>query len=1119
MPFTSRGVLVGVLWAVVFAHSADVTVHEIAGDEVVLGESQMSVLRDFDNRPELTLGEVQRAATGVESLDRAGQLRVKSSFHKLALSLRSPDLRESALELAQMLGPVGGRSDLAESLGNETTAAGGGRDTGGMKLIYKKLDALRAKTINEGEEDVKNKANDDQNCANTQAAASRMIEAASKKTADNNVQMRTDGTEINSLRANLEALSGATGDVHKEFLGIAPERQVLIAQAMERIDERSKALGVLQKAIFLVCQRFKRFTNSPQCLRIKAMPDVDEPPAEEIRTAETLDQDIQSTKEFEKVEEDNWKKIQEADEGKEGNPNPENLPSDDKNDMADPEEMLKAVEEAKLNQQAEQPDEKTAPAPAPEQEETQEEKTAPAPAPAQQEETQEKKTAPAPAPAQQEETQEKTAPAPAPAQQEETQEEKTAPAPAPAQQEETQEEKTAPAPAPAPAQQAEKTAPAPAQQEETQEEKTAPAPAPAPAVQQEETQQEKQEAEKSAPAPAPQVEELGEAQQDTEITAVPRSELPALAEVAALAEQPQSRRVSTPLIELVLAIKKGRRKKVINLVQLLVNVKDTIQQEQLSDKRDHLHQLDELYTKAWQLQGTLKRQMEQKGSGESRTEECRVRLQNLMEDNENQRKLLNNQREIKLNEENRCAGLATAFGDRVSTRQEDLENLAKLKSLLRSLYFEESPTACAKGPLVKEACSGQDAGWCVFTELQGPDQRCSCNYGYHGELCEYNMCPGLGDIKFRSDASGVCSDRGTCSHISGMCESCTEGHYHGPKKACEYKKCPASVGADGTKSEDEKCSDHGECDKVRGVCKCEYEWSGDSCSSKKCPNSNSVLYPMESANACNGRGACDDKTGTCSCEAPYSGDTCEKKACPRDCSLNGGCDEFTGKCFCKKPFEGAACSLTSCPDDCNDGGWCDEITGKCLCEKGFSGDRCLKSTRCASAALSTPQANWYTQWDKPGWVTCPDGQALYGLYRSDCTTMSCLDSAKCAAPCEGEGDSATAIPLRHCYHSTETYLEFDVQGWSLCEPNYYVTGLYRSCDSLYCLNMFKCCNFKYEMTPTREVNCEEMSLASFDNRGWVEAPEQKFFTGFYRGKGHTLSSLDKARTCGWTRGY
>jgi len=855
---------------------------------------------------------------------------VEAIYHQyklesLATSMND-ELKESALEMSQMLGESGQS------------------DGGGMKLVYKKLDELKIKTMKEAEEDLNNVQTERANCAKTVAEASKLIESSSATTAKNNAQIKNDALDINKMRIDIESLTTTSSGAHDEFMTIPPQRNTAIGEAMQRIDERAKALSVITKATFVVCERFTRFKNSAQCLRIKAMPDVDEPPLAQQRTNETLKADKQSTREFEKVEEDNFQKVLEADAAKveAGDTNPENLPSDEA------------------------------------------------------------------------------------------------------------------------------------------------------------------------------VTELGEDDEPSE--PLTDKEKPALKQVEALASEQLMDRVSTPMVELVIALKKGKRRKAINLVQILLDVKQAIYTEQTQDKEAHMKELDEFYDKAWQIQSTISGNGVQRENLETRSEEARVRTIALMEDNENQRKILNQQKDIKLNEEKRCARVNADYAMRVSIREEDLENLAKLKSLLRSLYSEEAPTACKKHN--GQMCTGQDNGWCVFNDVTGDEQRCSCNYGFYGETCQFQQCPGLGEITYKSDDVGVCSDRGTCNHLTGMCETCNEGFYHGPKKACEYKHAPPSVNPDnGEKIADEKCSGHGEVDRERGICNCEYEWSGESCASKKCPNSNSVLYPIESANACDGRGACNDKTGECSCEFPYSGTTCEKKACPRECSNRGGCDESTGKCFCKKPFVGASCSFQQCPDDCNDGGWCDQITGKCLCKKGFSGERCLPSTRCTDTKHANPEANWYTQWDKPGWVTCPDGQALYGLYRNECNVLSCLESGKCAAPCEGEGDSATPIPVRNCYHALETYEQFDKEGWSKCDPNYYVTGLYRSCDSLYCLNMLKCCNFKIKDSPTRSIDCEEVNIASFDGRGWVQVPEKKFISGLYRGKDHTLSDLDKLEACGWTRGY
>lgn len=833
-------------------------------------------------------------------------------------------------------------------------------NSGGMKLVYKKLDELRDKTTKEGEEDEKQMVLERENCAKTQADASSMIEAASATTSKNSAQAKQDQLGVNKIRIDVAALVEQSAEVYKEFLTIHPERDTIIAETQERCDERAKGLDVITKATFVVCEKFRQFTSTPQCLAIKSQPDVEEPTPSEQRGPDQLKADIQSTKEFEKVEEENFAKLAESDAAKVGVENPENLGGD----------------------------------------------------------------------------QDKTT---------------------------------------------------------------------------------------GVNIGNGEVQELGESA--LEDSPLDDTEQPAISKMEQLATTAThidgQNHISTPLVELVIALKKGKRRKALNIVQVLLNVKKTIHEEQIEDKLTLHRTLEELYERAWALQSELHSQRTSQGAMEGQQEEFRSRILTLMEDNEAQRLSLKNQRKIKLNEEDRCGTTMEDFGMRVSVRDEDLENLAKLKSLLRALYQKEMPTECKEGAMIKQRCSGEDRGWCVFKDVKGPEQRCSCNYGYYGETCEFSMCPGLGEITHKADAPAACSERGTCSRLTGLCESCADGFYNGPKLGCEFKHCPASQGAEGTEPVvDEKCSGHGECDTTRGVCNCAYEWSGDSCHSMKCPNSNSVLYPIQSANACNGRGACDVKTGGCTCASPYSGKTCELQACERECSARGGCDTATGKCFCNKPFSGKVCNHISCPDDCNDGGWCDKISGKCLCKKGFSGESCLTSTRCSNAENNTPQTNWYTMWDKPGWITCPDTQVLFGLERSGCSALSCLNSGKCATPCEGDGDRATQLEVRHCYHDMDTYTEFDQEGWTKCDPNYYVAGMYRSCDSLYCLNMLKCCNFKLKDYTSRSIECEELNWgAAFDQRGSVEAPEKKFITGFYRGQEHTLSNIDKAEACGWTRGY
>lgn len=329
---------------------------------------------------------------------------------------------------------------------------------------------------------------------------------------------------------------------------------------------------------------------------------------------------------------------------------------------------------------------------------------------------------------------------------------------------------------------------------------------------------------------------------------------------------------------------------------------------------------------------------------------------------------------------------------------------------------------------------------------------------------------------------------------------------------------------------DERCSNRGTVDKIRGICACNEAFWGvaptrsqqyGACETRKCPNSNGVLYAYTSGNACNGHGNCVPESGECICVEPYFGNACENTKCPNDCSDHGDCNIATGQCSChQSPIEytGPSCEFKKCPGGCNEpSGECNRNDAECICKMGYTGPNCQLSTRCPAGSLNTPEMNWWTVWDKPGWVSCPEGQLLYALKRGSCDALSCIESGSCAAACEGE---AHVYSIRHCYHDLGWYNSMDHPGWSKCLPDYYVAGLYRSCESLYCLNMAKCCSLE----DARWAICGQSTWSSsFENTGWSglgQGPgEHAFITGIKRGRAHTISAIDEASYCGFVRGY
>ena len=573
---------------------------------------------------------------------------------------------------------------------------------------------------------------------------------------------------------------------------------------------------------------------------------------------------------------------------------------------------------------------------------------------------------------------------------------------------------------------------------------------------------------------------------------------------------------SLPIVELGIALGEGKKGKTKSIIKILLDVKTLTENEQIEDKLSHLKALESFYKRSWELKEVLDSEEAKQNTLNADMEERRLRMKETQADSEEQWKLLKTQQKVRTEEENRCEIQDEEFGIRDAIRIEDLENISKLISLLRSLYDKRQPKACLVSPITGKMCVNAEHGWCIWNDSETEDQRCSCNAGFYGSTCEKKKCPGAGQGLFEAGKVGTCSDRGTCDPVSGTCK-CKARFYSGLKKACEHKHCPAS----GNGQIDEKCSENGVCDVKRGRCNCKYEWSGDGCQNKKCPNSNSVLYPNTSKNACDGRGACQVKTGKCSCANPYKGKSCELSDCPRDCMSRGGCSENAGKCQCKKGFLGASCEFKTCPDNCGSGGECNRHNGKCICKDGYSGERCRKTTRCpvtmAGGKYHTKEVNWYTIWDKPGWVTCPVGQSLYALRRGLCDALDCLEGGSCAAPCVGESSkTAEVVKIRHCYHDLNVYMSMDKEGWSKCEANYYLGGFYRTGSSLYQLQMFKCCSYEQ----SRWSQCSDQNWATkFNSVGKATAPAHQWITGLYRNKGHKLRDIDKASTCGFVKGF
>jgi hypothetical protein len=429
---------------------------------------------------------------------------------------------------------------------------------------------------------------------------------------------------------------------------------------------------------------------------------------------------------------------------------------------------------------------------------------------------------------------------------------------------------------------------------------------------------------------------------------------------------------------------------------------------------------------------------------------------------------------------------------------------------------------------------------------------CSSRHGVSHGLCD--------------DSQGICSQcfrENTATNYDPTPDNIETAEmtaaypYHGTKRKCEQWMCPTSektLGSDvflyKPATNDKVCAEHGRCHHNRygyatGRCVCEEPWYGHACHLHKCEAREGVFFPATSPNSCNGKGAClfdvgkpdlGLNMGQCQCSDRYHGSYCELKRCPGfdkkksekgepDGSCTGGtCDSETGSCVCNGG--GTACGRSqeeqcptgcvfkACSETCGGGrgtGRCDRITGQCTCNRDqlLNGPTCKKPKRC-----DQKQADWSLSMDKWGWSTCKHGYLLVGLKTDLVGTADALynlDRAICAKPCEGDASEVIGIDKYACYHEN-WWKKFDTAGGKYCRRNYFVAGLFRShCNSLYCLEMAKCCQVKKSLWTA----CKWVSKTGWTGRknGIKANNKDGFVVGFWRDSKHTLNGLTELRIC------
>jgi len=448
----------------------------------------------------------------------------------------------------------------------------------------------------------------------------------------------------------------------------------------------------------------------------------------------------------------------------------------------------------------------------------------------------------------------------------------------------------------------------------------------------------------------------------------------------------------------------------------------------------------------------------------------------------------------------KCRQLRIVFRNRQTVRHEELGNIDRLKSLLKVLIGTSTPPKC-EGEM--KGCSAASQGQCVF-KRDGPKGigKCVCEWTHYGLACQNKRCPGTDSTQlYRHDEFEACngSGRGTCDRATGKC-SCKDG-FRGDKKhgSCQFvTRCPSGNCSNG----------QGNCDKYTGKCTCKANRFGKGCEHRKCPGDapRQMLFSDVEEEVCYGHGICNGKTGRCTCFKGWRGYRCDQKDCPDECSSRGTCDHSKGKCLCNAGYHGLSCEWKTCPAQCGglSSGECDRDSGKCVCKAGYSGRACGKSTTCDSKATT------YRQWSmfRQGWSKCPYGWLMTGVKTGGCSSIECLQRARCARPCiEG-----TRLALGDCYQAN-WWMALNKRGYSKCRDPYFLAGLYRNkCNSLYCIEVGYCCTVRkasYSQCGEHTWTAQITKLHS-----WAHVPANRFITGLWRkGKDATVHDLQRALFC------
>jgi hypothetical protein len=163
---------------------------------------------------------------------------------------------------------------------------------------------------------------------------------------------------------------------------------------------------------------------------------------------------------------------------------------------------------------------------------------------------------------------------------------------------------------------------------------------------------------------------------------------------------------------------------------------------------------------------------------------------------------------------------------------------------------------------------------------------------------------------------------------------------------------------------------------------------------------------------------------------------------------------------------------------------------------------------------STGTSNWWGSLDNSMWSLTPGNTLLTGLYRHPNGNNHVYGIE------EGRYRRIENNNVGTDCYDANWWGSLDHEGWSTCNPGYYMAGLYRTGNmwdgshGIFHIESARCC--KPKGGPAKWGACSEDSM--FENTGLSQCAADKAMAGVYRSSDGSINGLDKMKCCELEKG-